>query len=83
MHLYGTYGFEDPSLTGIICGVTGIIKSIIPHARIHLTPDFTREVIDLDLRAEGSMVIGNLAYQTIRTVLKKPVRKVLFKKKKS
>ena len=82
MHLYGTYGFEDPSLTGIVCGISGIVKGIIPNARIHLTPDFTREVMDLDLRAEGSMVMGSLAYQTVRTVLKKPVRKILFRKKK-
>lgn len=83
MHLYGTYGFDDPSLTGAVCGVTGIIKSIIPKARLNLTPDFTREVMDLDLRAEGSMAVGSLAYQTIRTVLKKPVRKILFRKKRN
>lgn len=81
MHLYGTYGFEDPSLTGIVCGATGIIKSIIPNARLELTPDFTREVIDLNLRAEGSVSAGTIAYQTIRTALKKPVRKILFRKK--
>ena len=82
-HLYGTYGFDDPSLTGIVCGVTGIIESIIPHAKVKLVPDFTEEVMDLDLRAEGSMFVGSLAYQTIRTVLKKPVRKILFRKKKN
>jgi len=83
MHLYGTYGFDDPSLTGMVCGLTGIIKGIIPHARLRLNPDFTQEILDLDLRAEGSMVVGNLAFQTLRTVMKKPVRKILFKKKKN
>lgn len=83
LHLYGTYGFDDPSLTGMACGVSGMICSIIPHARLHLNPDFTQEIMDLDLRAEGSMVVGSLAYQTIRTVLKKPVRKILFRKRKS
>jgi hypothetical protein len=81
LHLYGTYGFDDPSLTGMACGVTGMINNIIPHARLHLNPDFTQEILDLDLRAEGSMVVGNLAYQTIRTVLKKPIRKILFRKR--
>jgi hypothetical protein len=56
---------------------------MLPNARLHLTPDFTREVMDLDMRVEGNMVVGSLAYQTIRTVLKKPVRKILFRKKKS
>ncbi len=83
MHLYGTYGFDDPSLTGLACGITGIINNIIPHAKLHLNPDFTQEIMDLDLRAEGSMVIGSLAYQTIRTALRKPVRKILFRKRKS
>lgn len=83
MYLYGTYGFDDPSLTGVVCGVTGIIKSMIPNARLNLNPDFSQEIMDLDLSAGGSMMMGSLAYQTIRTVLKKPVRKILFKKKKS
>ena len=82
LHLYGTYGFDDPSLTGIVCGAAGIIKNMIPHARLGLTPDFSREIIDLDFSAEGSMIVGSLAYQTVRTALKKPVRKILFKKKK-
>ncbi|MHB1393283.1 MAG: DUF2953 domain-containing protein [Clostridia bacterium] len=82
-HLYGTYGFDDPSLTGMACGVAGMINSVIPNAKLHLEPDFTQEIMDLDLRAEGSMVIGSLAYQTIRTALKKPVRKIWFRKKKS
>lgn len=81
--LRGTYGFDDPSLTGIVYGITGIIKNIIPNARLDLTPDFTEQVMDLDFRADGSMSVGILVYQTIRTILKKPVRKTLFRKKKS
>jgi len=83
MHLYATYGFDDPSLTGMVCGAAAVVKSMIPHARVGLYPDFTQEIIDLDLRAEGNMTVGSLAYQTIRTALKKPVRKILFRKKKS
>jgi len=83
LQLHGTYGFDDPSLTGIVCGATGIIKAIIPNARLDLTPDFTGERMDLNLRADGSILAGRLVYQTIRTMLKKPVRKNLFGKKKS
>jgi hypothetical protein len=81
--LYGTYGFDDPSLTGMVSGAAAIIKAIIPNARVGLYPDFTREVLDLDFRAEGSMTVGSLAYQTIKTALKKPVRKILFRRKKN
>jgi len=80
-YLNGTYGFDDPSLTGIVYGVLETINSIIPGARLSLAPDFTREEIDIDLRAGGSVIMGSLIYQTVRTVLKKPVRKILFRKK--
>lgn len=83
IHLYGTFGFDDPSVTGIICGAAGIIKGIIPNARVSLTPDFSQEILDLDFYVQGSMAAGSLVYRTIRTVFKKPVRKVLFKKKKT
>jgi hypothetical protein len=82
LHLYGTYGFEDPSLTGLACGALGIIRTILPEARLNLNPVFDEEVLDLDFRVQGSMTAGSLAYQTVRTVFKKPVRKVIFNKKK-
>lgn len=83
LHLYGTYGFEDPSVTGTLSGAVGIVRSMVPHARIFLTPDFTREVIELDICAEGSMTAGSLVYQTVRTLFRKPVRKIWFRRKKS
>ncbi|MGE5631832.1 MAG: DUF2953 domain-containing protein [Caulobacteraceae bacterium] len=82
MHLYGTYGFDDPSLTGMISGIVGIIRGLVPDAKLHLTPVFDEEIFDLDFRAEGSVAVGSIAYQTVRTALKKPIRKILFKKKK-
>jgi len=83
LHLYGTYGFDDPSATGILAGIVGIIKGMVPHARIALTPDFTREVLDLDFCAEGSMTAVSLVYQTVRTMLRRPVRKLWFRREKS
>lgn len=82
IHLYGTYGFEDPSITGMIAGAAGIIKGMFPHAKVSLSPDFTQEILELDFRAEGSVVIGSLAFQTLRTAFKKPVRKIWFRRKK-
>lgn len=83
LHLYGTYGFDDPSVTGILAGMTGIIRGMVPHARIALNPDFTSEVLDIDFFVEGSMTAGSLVYQTVRTMLRKPVRKLWFRRKKS
>lgn len=82
LHLYGTYGFDDPAFTGLACGFLGIVKAMVPDARLELSPVFDEEIIDLDFRVQGSMIAGTVAYQTIRTVFKKPVRRILFKKKK-
>ncbi|MFZ5352137.1 MAG: DUF2953 domain-containing protein [Bacillota bacterium] len=81
LHLRGTYGFEDPALTGMASGAIGIIRTLMPHARLYLSPDFAGGIIDIDIRAEGRMSVGSLAYQTARTFLKKEVRQKLFKKR--
>lgn len=81
-HLKGTYGFDDPSLTGMTCGVLSIIRSCIPNAKIYMNPSFTEEVFELEAAAEGSMIAGILTYETIRMIFKKPVRRIVFKKKR-
>lgn len=79
-YLNGTYSFEDPALTGMVCGAIETIRGIIPGARLNLAPDFAGDEIDIDFRTGGRMIMGSLAVQTVRTILKKPVRKVLFKR---
>lgn len=81
-YLKGTYGFDDPSLTGITCGLLSLIKSCIPNAKIQMNPSFTEEVFEVEVAAEGSMIAGILTYETIRMIFKKPVRKVIFRKKR-
>ncbi len=78
----GIYGFEDPSLTGMVCGGLSALQSFIPHGRINMQPSFTEEVLEVEIEAEGSMLVGALTYETIRTLLKKPVRTLIFKKNK-
>lgn len=82
IHLYGKYGFEDPAVTGMVSGLEGIVKAMLPEARLQLEPVFDKEVFDLDFRIKGKMIAGTVAYHTIRTALKKPIRQVIFKKKK-
>lgn len=82
LHLYGSYGFEDPALMGIVSGFVGIIRSVLPDAKLALNPVFDDEIIDLDFRVKGSLTVGSVAYHTLRTVFKKPVRGILFKKNK-
>ncbi len=82
LHIKGRYGFEDPSITGMASGIVGIINACVPHAKLQLYPEFTEEVMDFDLLVEGRMQMGTLAYHTLRTVLKKDIRKILFNKGK-
>ena len=82
LYLKGVYGFEDPAVTGMASGVISIAKSCFPKANIHLEPTFYDEVLILDFKAKGSVVLAPLLYQTLRTILREPVRKIVFKKKK-
>lgn len=82
IHLYGRYGFEDPAVTGLVSGFAAIVKTMLPEARLQLEPVFDEEIVDLDFRINGRMIAGTVAYHTIRTALKKPIRQVIFKKKK-
>jgi len=81
LHIYGAYGFDDPAVTGLVCGFIGIVKALLPEAKLQLEPVFNEEILELDIRIQGSMTAGALAYQTLRTVSKKPVRNIIFKKK--
>jgi hypothetical protein len=82
LHLYGTYGFEDPSLTGMTAGFIYSLQGIWKSSRIHLEPCFTDVVLDIDFKAEGRIYAGRLVYDTVRFVLKKEVRTKIFRKNK-
>lgn len=82
LHLYGTYGFEDPSLTGMTAGFIYSLQGIWRNSRIHLEPCFTEEVLDIDFKAEGRIIAGRLVYDTARFLLKKEVRTKIFRRNK-
>lgn len=76
----GIYGFSDPFITGIISGTMPIIQGIVPSSDICLTPLFDEEVININIDIYGKAIPGLILIKTIRFVLKKDVRKVLFKR---
>lgn len=82
LKLSGTYGFEDPALTGMTYGLICVIRGCIPQAKLDFYPCFTDAVLELDLKTEGELVAAPIIYQTIRMVLKKPVRGKIFRKRK-
>jgi len=76
----GTYGFEDPSITGILNLVLIFIAEVMPWAQIDLNPVFEEEVMQVKIRTYGSVSLIILITLMLKYVFKKEVRKVLFHK---
>jgi hypothetical protein len=79
----GQYGFEDPSLTGMLLGLISIIKGVVPKAKIDVNPDFEEETINLEIEIYGDIKVFEICYRSIKLIIKKEVRKFLFKKSKT
>lgn len=82
LHLYGTYGFDDPSLTGMTAGFIYTLQGTWPQSRIQLQPCFTDEILELDFKAAGQVSAGKLAWDTARFLFKKDIRAKIFKNRK-
>ena len=78
----GVYGFEDPSLTGMLLGVISIIRGVVPNAKIYVNPVFDEENINIEAEIYGDIKVCVIGYRTIKLLLKKDVRKNLCKKSK-
>ncbi|BCZ45286.1 membrane protein [Clostridium gelidum] len=79
----GVYGFEDPSLTGMLLGVISIIKGAVPSAQIYVNPDFEKENINIEAEIYGDIKVCVIGYRTLKLIIKKDVRQKLFKKSKA
>lgn len=79
----GVYGFEDPSLTGMLLGIISIIKGAVPKAQIYVEPDFEEEFINIEAEIYGDIKICVICYRTLKLIIKKEVRKFLFQKSKN
>lgn len=82
LHLHGTYGFEDPSVTGMTAGFIYTLQGILPQSKIQLQPCFTEEILELEFKAMGSISAGKLVWDTARFALKKDIRTKIFKRNK-
>jgi hypothetical protein len=82
LHLQGTYGFDDPSVTGMTAGFIYTLQGAWPQSRIQLQPCFTEEILELEFKATGSISVGTIVWDTVRFVLKKDIRTKIFKRNK-
>lgn len=62
----GNYGFDDPCMTGILCGVFNVIYSLLPKNSIKVSPDFFNEVFNLHLEVSGKCRIVLLAIKLFK-----------------
>lgn len=76
----GVYGCEDPSITGFICAFISIINEVIPNRNINLQPVFEEEILDIESEVYGAVVPMTIVYKTLRLIMKKEVRKIIFTK---
>lgn len=79
----GVYGFEDPSLTGMLLGIISIIKGGVPNAHIYVESDFDEVLINIEIEIKGDIKVCVICYRTLKLIIKKEVRKFLFKKSKT
>lgn len=80
LKIVGIYGFHDPSLTGILLGLISILSEAIPYAQINMEPSFNEEVINAEVQVDGDIKVYVLLYKTIKLLMKKEIRQILFKK---
>lgn len=78
----GTYGFEDPSITGILNLVLVFVTEVMSWAQIDLSPVYEDEVINVKISTYGSVSLIILISLLLKYVFKKEVRKVIFHKPK-
>ncbi|MBU3200437.1 DUF2953 domain-containing protein [Clostridium estertheticum] len=76
----GFYGFEDPSLTGMICGIIPLISNLIPKSDINLQPVFDDEIIEIECDIHGKISLLSAIIKTLKFVFKKNSRQKIFKK---
>lgn len=77
----GVYGFEDPSLTGFLCGFISMINEIIPGSIINIQPVFDDSDMDINFRVYGNLSLGLITFRTLRFIIRKEIRSVIFRKK--
>lgn len=82
INVSGTYGFDDPSITGVVCGVLSVINSTVPNSVINIEPEFEDEVYDLEIKFNGRIIVLIILFKTIRFIFSRGIIKGIFKNKR-
>lgn len=80
--IHGVYGFEDPSLTGMLCGLVPMLSLLVHASDIQLRPEFDDPFMDVSIAVSGRVIPAMLVMRMLRFVLKKNIRQKLFRRSK-
>lgn len=73
----GTYGFDDPLVTGVISSLVPIVKTIVTSVDIYLNPVFLDKTINIDVKCEGKLSLFVIGFKTLMFIFDKNVSKLL------
>lgn len=82
-YINGVFGFDDAYMTGYIYSIICIIKSSTNLRIINLMPVFDDEILDINVSLSGVITPISIIIPILSTLIKKPVRKLIFKRRKS
>jgi hypothetical protein len=70
------FGFEDPSLTGMACGLLAAAGLYGRHPALAITPDFLEPGLAGNLSVRGRFTVGRLLYIAVKFLLSRPARRL-------
>lgn len=76
LRITGIVGFETPDKTGMFLGALGIVSAYIP-LDFDIAGDFEKQIIALNIKVTGRLVLWKVLYPIIRYALKEPIWKIL------
>lgn len=77
----GYFGFDDPADTAALASVLMLLRGCMQGGNIAVDPVFDSEVRDLEILVSGSIMLLPLVFITIKYLIKKEVRRVVFQKR--
>lgn len=77
----GYFGLDDPADTAALASVLMLLRGCMPEGNIAVDPVFDSEVMDLEIKISGSIVLLLLVFIILKYLLKKEVRRIIFQKR--
>ncbi|MCL2501473.1 MAG: hypothetical protein FWE90_14215 [Defluviitaleaceae bacterium] len=76
--VYGTVGFEDPALTGMVIGFYETVAALLSiREKVRVSADFAESGVTFKVYAAGSVSVSRLTRPVVWLLIKKPIRKFI------